>query len=103
MADKKGWERLCTRRDAAKRHPLRILVWVPAKGGDLEFQKRLEIRDTLRRENHYAEFSEDLVPKDGSANDPFDEELLQADEADFIVVLYGSRGTQTEVDRILSH
>ena len=81
--------------------PLDILVWGPAPGESIEYQKRCEIRDALRGAGHNAEFSEDLMPDD--VEDPLDEELLQADSAHLIVVLYASRGVQTEVDTLLGY
>jgi hypothetical protein len=87
----------------AARIALTVLVWGPAPGDSLEYRKRCEIRDTLRAEGHDAAFSEDLLPKNRAVDDPLDEELLQADSADLIIVLYQSRGTQTEVDVLLGY
>jgi hypothetical protein len=94
------WERLERHNEAASRYPLAILVWGPAPGDSIEYRKRCEIRDALNQSGHQAKFSEDLVDSSRSAS-VLDEEFLQVEAADLVVVLYGSRGTQTEIDTLL--
>lgn len=95
------WDRVQKRYEEAATYPLAILVWGPAEDDSIEYRKRCEIREALRRDGHQASFSEELQPPDGDWN-PLDAELLQAEECDLIVVLYGSRGTQSEVDTLLT-
>jgi len=75
--------------------PLVILVWGPGpSAGDL-YQKRLRIRDELRKRGHAAVFSEEIT---GPV--PFSQkgiEFLQAEAADLIVVLQASYGSVAEV------
>ena len=96
-----AWSRLNEHRRAAAKYPLDILVWGPGEGDGLEYKKRCELRDTLKQAGHNAAFSEELIPQDSPVGDPLDEELLQADAAHLIVVMYGSRGTQSETDTLL--
>jgi hypothetical protein len=96
------WERLERHNQAASRYPLAVLVWGPAPGDSIEYRKRCEIRDALNKAGHQARFSEDLIDSNRRA-DVLDEEFLQVEAADLVVVLYGSRGTQTEIDALLRH
>ena len=96
------WAKLRRHRDEAERYPLSTLIWGPSDDGSLEYQTRCDIRDRLIEEGHDAQFSEDLAGQPGALPDPIDDEALQADSADLIVMIYGSRGTQTEADVILS-
>lgn len=88
---------------AVKQTPLAILVWGPgASAGDL-FQKRVQIRDELRRRGHAAFFSEDL---EGTAPDSLSQkgiEFLQAQAADLIVVMQVSYGSVAEVHDFAEH
>jgi hypothetical protein len=90
-------------RKAAHNFPLSILVWGPSEdGGDeKEYNARCDIRDKLIERGHDAKFSEDLCNHENALDDPIDDEKLQAEVADVIIMIYKSRGTQTEVDRIL--
>jgi hypothetical protein len=99
---RRAWAKLEENRIRAAEFSLDILVWGPAQSDSLEYRKRVEIRDALREDGHNADFSEDLLPPDPPP-DPLQDELFQVDAANLVVVLYGSRGTQTEVDRLLSH
>lgn len=87
-----GWVR------RVNKTPLTILVWGPGQNGGELYAKRVQIRDELRREGHAAVFSEevdqDLPVADLSAKA---RELLQALSADFIVVIDGSYGANSEV------
>lgn len=96
------WERLERHNEAASRFSLAVLVWGPAPGDSIEYRKRCEIRDSLNQAGHQARFSEELIDPDRRA-DVLDEEFLQVEAADLVVVLYGSRGTQTEIDALLGH
>lgn len=82
------WARLQENRRKAASYALDVLVWGPAPGESLEYRKRVEIRDALTAAGHHAAFSEQLVPEDSPDVDPLDDELLQADAAHLIVVLY---------------
>ena len=88
---------------AVQQTPLAILVWGPgASAGDL-YQKRLQIRDELRRRGHAAFFSEDL---EGTAPDSLSQkgiEFLQAQAADLIVVMQASYGSVAEVHDFAEH
>jgi hypothetical protein len=101
LRDSRPWVRLEQLHTRAVAFPLDILVWGPAESDSLEYRKRCEIRDSLNADGHHAAFSEDKMPPDSEAWDPLDAEFLQADTADLIIVLYGSRGTQSEVDTLL--
>lgn len=96
------WNALQHHRKAASRHPLQILIWGPGNDGSVEFSARCQLRDRLLEQGHMAEFSEDLCEDPEALDDPIDDERLQAEAADLIVMIYGSRGTQTERDLILS-
>jgi hypothetical protein len=85
----------------ADRYPLAILVWGSGANDSIEYRKRCEIREALTNAGHSAVFSEDLIDKSRAVDDALDEELLQVDAADLVVVLYGSRGTQSEIDVLL--
>jgi hypothetical protein len=89
--------------EAVKQTPLAILVWGPgASAGDL-YQKRLQIRDELRRRGHAALFSEEL---EGSAPESLSQkgiEFLQAQAADFFVVMQASYGSVAEVHDFAEH
>ncbi len=88
---------------AVRQTPLAILVWGPgASAGDL-YQKRLQIRDELRRRGHAAFFSEEL---EGSAPESMSQkgiEFLQAQAADLIVVMQASYGSVAEVHDFAEH
>lgn len=88
---------------AVRKTPLAILVWGPgASAGDL-FQKRLQIRDELRRRGHAAFFSEEL---ENSAPESLSQkgiEFLQAQAADLIVVMQASYGSVAEVHDFAEH
>ncbi len=101
MAFEIPWEKYKQHRDRASQYPLDILVWGPGEGGGIEYDARLKIRDCLREAGHNADFSEDLIIAADALDDPIDDEILQADAADLIFMIYGSRGTQTEHDVIL--
>ena len=88
-------------RKVAKNTPLSILVWGPDDDGSKEYDARCVVRDELNRIGHDARFSEELSRQENALGDPIQDEILQARNVDAIVVIYGSPGTQTEVDRII--
>lgn len=88
---------------AVQQTPLAILVWGPgASAGDL-YQKRLQIRDELRRRGHAAFFSEELAGSSPTALSQKGIEFLQAQAADFIVVMQTSYGSVAEVHDFAEH
>ncbi|MBI5030212.1 MAG: hypothetical protein HZB51_06775 [Chloroflexi bacterium] len=89
--------------EAVKQTPLAILVWGPgASAGDL-YQKRLQIRDELRRRGHAALFSEELESSSPESLSQKGIEFLQAQAADFIVVMQASYGSVAEVHDFAEH
>lgn len=88
-------------RIAARNYPLNILVWGPDEDGSEEYAARCTIRDELIRRGHNAKFSEEYCGQKNALKNPIHDEMLQADCHDAIVMMYGSRGTQTEIDRIV--
>lgn len=103
-ADSKFIEALNEHRKLARNQPLDVLVWGAGKTGtDKElYQARCAVRKALEERKHSAYFSEKLCEHETSLNDPLHDETLQAHFTDVIVIVYGSRGTQTEIDIILS-
>lgn len=88
---------------AVQQTPLAILVWGPgASAGDL-YQKRLQIRDELRRRGHAAFFSEELGDSTPTSLSQKGIEFLQAQAADFIVVMQASYGSVAEVHDFAEH
>jgi hypothetical protein len=97
-----SWHLLRQHRELAARYPLNILIWGPGKDKSVEYRTRVRLRQVLLEMGHNAQFSEDLCDEPGALNDPLNDERLQAEAAHVIVMLYGSRGTQTERDVILT-
>jgi len=88
---------------AVEQTPLAILVWGPGAGaGDL-YQKRLQIRDELRRRGHAAFFSEELENATAASLSQKGIEFLQAQAADLIVVMQASYGSVAEVHDFAEH
>jgi len=88
---------------AVRQTPLVILVWGPgASAGDL-YQKRLQIRDELRRLGHAAMFSEELAGGTPAGMSQKGIEFLQAQAADLIVVMQTSYGSVAEVHDFASY
>ena len=89
--------------DAVRATPLVILVWGPgASAADL-YRKRLQIRDELRRLGHVALFSEELEGGSPESMSQKGIEFLQAQAADFIVVMQASYGSVAEVHDFAEH
>lgn len=99
--EQEEWAILKEQRKRASIFPLKILVWGPSDDSTPEYEARCKIRDELRKRGHNAEFSEDLCQQQKAIKDPLRDEVLQAISADVIIMIYGSRGTQTERDSIL--
>lgn len=79
--------------------PLSVLIWGPGEsGGDL-YEKRVQIRSLLREQGYAAVFSEEVdleLPASPGMSSKM-RELLQAQAADFIIVLQASPGSTAEV------
>ena len=89
-------------RKEARANPLSVLVWGPGESDcDILFSERCVIKTLLTDNGHEAHFSEDLCRKQDAFPDPVEDEKAQAMKADAIIILYQSRGTQTEMDRII--
>src|SRR5262249_50911171 len=75
-----------------------VLIWGPGPSGADLHDKRIQIRGMLRERGDVALFSEelDMVCRDFKASARA-KELVQANRADFIVVLYSSPGSIAEV------
>lgn len=97
---KPQYERL---QQAVQQTPLAILVWGPGvSAGDL-YQKRVQIRDELRRRGHAAFFSEELEGMSPTTLSQKGIEFLQAQAADLIVVMQASYGSVAEVHDFAEH
>jgi len=99
--EQEAWVILREHRRRAATFPLNILVWGPSDDGTREYKARCMIRDELKKRGHNAEFSEVLCKAKDAIPDAMHDEFLQALSADAIIMIYGSRGTQTERDTIL--
>lgn len=95
------WERLKKHRTSAAAFRLDVLVWGPSDDGSPEYKARCKIRDELEKRGHNASFSEELCEESDSLGNALDDEYIQADSAHAIIVIYKSRGTQTERDKFL--
>lgn len=85
--------RIERKRQEMKKTPLMVLIWGPGKSGGALYEKRKQIRARLIKEKFAAAFSEDLckIPQEGDSLRV--EEMIQASEADLVVLLYGSPGS----------
>jgi len=80
-----------------KQIPFVVLVWGPGASGGALFAKRMQIKKALQQEGYAAVFSEDLEHLfGGSPLSAKARELLEAKNADMIVLLYGSPGAIAE-------
>jgi hypothetical protein len=77
--------------------PLMILVWGPGESQRDLYRKRLQIRDRLRELGHAAFFSEELETSAPATMSQKGIEFLQAQAADFIVIMQASYGSIAEV------
>tara|TARA_R110002049_G_scaffold90911_2_gene227346 strand:+ start:257 stop:763 length:507 start_codon:yes stop_codon:yes gene_type:complete len=73
--------------------PTPSIAGQPGKLGEIA-SKRVEIRDYLLAEGHNAVFPEDEIPK--NSNDPITEEIFLIQDADLVVVIVESYGTNVE-------
>jgi hypothetical protein len=97
-----AFRKLKEHRESAATYPLDVLVWGPSEDGSIEYETRRALRDKLVELGYNARFSEDLCEDPEALRDPLDDEFLQATAAHVIIMIYGSRGTQTERDMILT-
>ena len=97
------WEKLEEHRVKAANYPLQILILGPSNDGSVEFKARCKLRSKLLEWGHKAAFGEDLHCQPQALSNPVDDLILQADSAHLIIMIYGSRGTQTERDVLLSN
>jgi len=100
-----SWEIIDNHRLEARQIKFDILIWGPSNENILLFDVRRKIKKHFNDIGHSAKFSEELIQegKAKAAPDPITDEIFHADAANVIIVLYGSRGTQTEFDRILKY
>lgn len=100
-----SWEEIDKHRSNARAIKFDILIWGPSAKDKELYPIRIKIKDYLNQLGHSAKFSEDLIKEglDKSAPDPITDEFFHADAAHLIIVLYRTRGTQTEFDRILKY
>ena len=97
------WSKLEEHRLKAASHPLQILILGPSSDGTAEFKTRCKLRTRLREWGHKAAFGEDLHSQPQALSNPVDDLVLQAASAHLIIMIYCSRGTQTERDVLLSN
>lgn len=89
--------RLAAMQDQVARTPLAVLVWGPGPSNLGLYNKRLQIRDELRRRGHAAFFSEELQALKPTDYSQKAIEFLEASAADLIVVMQVSYGSVAEV------
>ena len=100
-----SWEIIDIHRLSARKITFDILIWGPSEEHSYLYTLRKEIKDYCTNSGHSAKFSEELILEGNikSAPNPLTDEFFHADAANLIIVLYESRGTQTEYDRILKY
>ncbi len=100
-----SWEIIDKHRSKARSISFDILIWGPSNDDSLMYSIRKEIKEYCLKFGHSAKFSEELINEGNykSAPNPLTDEFFHADAANLIIVLYKSRGTQTEYDRILKY
>lgn len=97
------WSTLSQRRKEGEKHPLRILILGPSDDGTIEYETRCRLRENLQEAGHGAVFPEDLCKqKDAWGDELLAEIVMQAQEAHVIIMIYRSRGTQSERDILMS-
>ena len=99
-----SWKQIDKHRKKAREIAFDILVWGPSQGTNSSYDLRIGIKKHFCQNGHSAKFSEDLINEGEvmAAPDIVVDEIFHADAANLIIVVYGSRGTQTELERILS-
>ncbi len=97
------WDKLEEHRRKAACCPLRILILGPSNDGSIEYKTRCKLRKKLIDFGHKPAFGEDLHRQSKALKNPIDDLTLQADSAHVIIMIYSSRGTQTERDVLLSN
>lgn len=97
------WDKLEEHRRRAATCPLQILILGPSNDGSIEYKTRCKLRKKLTSLGHKAAFGEDLHKQSKALTNPIDDLTLQADAAHLIIMIYRSRGTQTERDVLLSN
>jgi hypothetical protein len=100
-----SWKQIDIHRKKARLISFDILIWGPSTEDGSGYNLRLSIKNHLAQNGHSAKFSEELY-REGKIpppSNPVIDELFHADSANLIVVLYGSRGSQTEVEKILGY
>jgi len=99
------WEKIKKHRKAARKISFDILIWGPSQTDREGYKLRFAIKKHLANKGHSVKFSEELITERDvpPAPDPVTDEMFHADAANIIIVLYGSRGTQTEFDKILKY
>ena len=100
-----SWEIIDRHRLNARKISFDILIWGPSEENSYLYAIRKEIKEFCVKSGHSAKFSEELLMEGSckSAPNPLTDEFFHADAANLIIVLYESRGTQTEYDRILKY
>ena len=100
-----SWEKIDEHRRNARNTKLDILIWGSSESDPELYKIRREIQNYLQEQGHSAKFSEELVNegKVKTSPDNLIDEFFHADSADLIILLYKSRGTQTELERILKY
>ena len=100
-----SWEIIDRHRLNARKISFDILIWGPSEENSSLYAVRKEIKEFCTKSGHSAKFSEELYIEGNckSAPNPITDEFFHADAANIIIVLYESRGTQTEYDRILKY
>ncbi len=97
------WSTLKQRRREGETHPLRILILGPSNDGTIEYRIRCSLREKLQELGHGAVFPEDLCQQDDAWGDELLAEIvMQAKEAHVIIMVYRSRGTQSERDILMT-
>ena len=97
------WNRIKERRREGDNHPLRILILGPSDDGSFERAIRCKVKDELIKLGHGAVFPEDLCEQEGAwKEDILSDIVLQAREADAIIMIYRTRGTQSERDMLMN-
>jgi hypothetical protein len=97
------WSRLKERRREGECFPLRILILGPSDDASFERTLRCRVKEQLTKLGHGAVFPEDLCEQDGAwKDDILSDIVMQAKEADCIIMIYKTRGTQSERDILMS-